>query len=101
MREEKQFLMLMKEGTGRPYPFTEALFARGDMKKVWMTHAEILEANGGLDRAPEAVVQPEPKEKPDELEKRSPKQMSALAAANLARRQKAEEKKAKEVDPLE
>jgi len=37
-----KFRMLKKEGKGRPFPYTEALYARGDMMIVEMTKDEIL-----------------------------------------------------------
>jgi hypothetical protein len=38
---DKLFKMLKKEGIGLPYPFTQALMDRKDMKIIYMTKAEI------------------------------------------------------------
>jgi hypothetical protein len=37
----KKYKMLQKEGIGLPYPFTQALFDRKDMKVVYLSKAEI------------------------------------------------------------
>ena len=66
---DRQFKMLRKEGRGIPYPFTEALNERGDMKTVYMTKAEIDEMvkNGGVESMYDAepVAEEEPKLEPE------------------------------------
>lgn len=99
----KQFKMLRKEGKGMPFHFTEALYARRDMKIVYMTKAEIDTMVGKFARTPErpdrieeideSVSEPAEELEAAEAVPAAPipaKKLNALAAANLARRRKAE-----------